>query len=43
MRQKSGIRKTGGLLAIDCFLEITVQEGVFDVQLIDSPPLRNGK
>jgi hypothetical protein len=38
-----GINKTGGFLAIDGFLEVTMQEGVFDIHLIDGPSEGGGK
>jgi hypothetical protein len=37
------ILKTGRLLAVDRFLELTMQERVAHVQLMDGPPFRGGE
>jgi hypothetical protein len=37
------INKSRGLLAIDHFIEMTMEEGIFDVKLMNGPSVREGK
>jgi hypothetical protein len=37
------IDKSRGLLTIDHFIEMTMEEGIFDVELMNGPSVREGK
>jgi hypothetical protein len=38
-----GVNETGGLLAVDNFVEMTMKKGVFDIKLVDRPGVRESK
>jgi hypothetical protein len=42
MRGTRGVNKARGLLTVDSLIEMTVQEGIFDIQLVNGPGMHGG-